>query len=217
MKLGAAKTTRSSNVVLGAVKQDKLDALSVLRRQTTLQKELLLIHRFCIENPGSGATKFLLREFLDRLTRRLPKNAWKIENPTVLSAVLLDIAAKTPAVFPAVATAISKIMLYLKPSDRDDLFTLVVGRTKRIPNSGYMELWLQRIAQPNQLTFQSDEAICGLVSGDNVRSLWSNSWIGDLALRDSIERFSIVDRTKLDNLAPDIQDEEFDAFWKEYG
>lgn len=67
MKLGAAKTSRSSNVVLGAVKQDKIDALSLARRQTTLQKELLVIHRFCTEKPGSGATKFLIREFLDRL------------------------------------------------------------------------------------------------------------------------------------------------------
>lgn len=52
LKLGAAKTSRSSNVVVGAVKQDKLEALSLARRQTTLQKELLIIHRFCSEQPG---------------------------------------------------------------------------------------------------------------------------------------------------------------------
>jgi hypothetical protein len=217
MKLGASKTSRSPNVVLGAVKQDKIDALSLSRRQTTLQKELLVIHRFCTDRPGSGATKFLIREFLDRLEARLPRNAWRIENPVVLSAILLDIAAITPAVFPAVATTISKIMLYLKESERDELFSLVVSRTKRIPNNGYMELWLQRIAYPNQLTFQSAEPMCGLVEDEGSQSLWCNTWIGKKETRLSIEQFSIVDRSVLEDLPPDIQNNEFDAFWTEYG
>ncbi|MEP3846262.1 MAG: hypothetical protein ABJM43_13075 [Paracoccaceae bacterium] len=32
-----------------------------------------------------------------------------------------------------------------------------------------------------------------------------------------LETSSIVDRTVLDDLPPDIQNDEFDAFWKEYG
>ncbi|NQY59528.1 reverse transcriptase domain-containing protein [Cognatishimia sp.] len=217
MKLGASKTERSSNVVLGAVKQDKIDALSLTRRQTTLQKELLIIHRFCNQTPGSGATKFLIREFLDRLERRLPKTAWKIENPTVLAAILLDIAAKTPAVFPAVATTISKIMLYLETSEREDLFSLVERRTKRIPHNGYMEIWLQRIASPNYIGFLSTEAMCKLVEDETAQSLWPNEWIGKKDLRDALNKFSIIDRSILQDLPPDIQNDEFDAFWKEYG
>ena len=217
MKLGASKTSRSSNVVLGAVKPDKIDALSLARRQSTLQKELLVIHRFCTERPGSGATKFLIREFLDRLEQRLPRNAWKIENPTVLAAILLDISAKTPAVFPAVATTVSKIMLYLSDSSRDDLFQLVGKRTSRIPNNGYMELWLQRIAYPNHLSFSSSEPMCALVDDQATRSLWCNKWIRENQTRSSIERYSIVDRAVLDDLPPDIQNEEFDSFWREYG
>ncbi|WP_189368544.1 RNA-directed DNA polymerase [Tateyamaria omphalii] len=217
MKLGASKTSRSSNVVLGAVKQDKIDALSLTRRQTTLQKELLVIHRFCTEKPGSGATKFLIREFLDRLEARLPRNAWKIENPTVLAAILLDIAAKTPAVFPAVATTVSKIMLYLKDSDRDDLFTLVGRRTNRIPHNGYMELWLQRVAYPNNLGFLSKEPMCRLIDDEKAQSLWVNDWISKDTVKSSIGSYSIVDRTVLDDLPPDIQNDEFDEFWKEYG
>ncbi|WP_412074119.1 RNA-directed DNA polymerase [Tritonibacter mobilis] len=221
MRLGASKTSRSSNIVLGAVKQDKVDALSLTRRQTTLQKELLVIHRFCTEKPGSGATKFLIREFLDRLEdrleARLPRDAWKIENPTVLTAILLDIAAKTPAVFPAVATTVSKIMKYLKDSDRDNLFTLVERRTKRIPHNGYMELWLQRIAHPNSLGFLSKEAMCGLIDDENAQSLWENGWIGDEAIKSSIDNYSIIDRAVLNHLPPDIQSKEFSAFWTEYG
>ncbi len=217
MKLGATKTQRASNVVLGAVKQDKIDALSLTRRQSTLQKELLIIHRFSSEVPGSGATKFLIREFLDRLERRLPRNSWKIENPTVLSAILLDIAAKTPAVFPAVATTISKIMLYLDTTDREDLFKLVERRTKRIPHNGYMEIWLQRIAHPNFIEFLSMEPMCNLVLNEDSPSLWENGWVGDQPFREALDKFSIIDRTALENLPPDIQSHEFDAFWKEYG
>ena len=217
MKLGATKTQRASNVVLGAVKQDKIDALSLTRRQSTLQKELLIIHRFSSEVPGSGATKFLIREFLDRLERRLPRNSWKIENPTVLSAILLDIAAKTPAVFPAVATTISKIMLYLDTTDREDLFKLEERRTTRIPHNGYMEIWLQRIAHPNFIEFLSKEPMYNLVLNEDAPSLWENGWVGDQPFREALDNFSIIDRTSLENLPPDIQSHEFDAFWKEYG
>jgi len=151
------------------------------------------------------------------LEARLPRNAWKIENPTVLAALLLDVAARTPAVFPAVATTISKIMLYLKNADRDDLFTLVCRRTSRIPNNGYMELWLQRIAHPNKLGVLSREPMCSLVDDENAQSLWVNNWIGKDALRTCLDDFSIVDRAVLFDLPADTQNNEFDAFWKEYG
>lgn len=129
----------------------------------------------------------------------------------------MDIAARTPAVFPAVATTVSKIMLYLEDSDRDDLFSLVGKRTDRIPHNGYMELWLQRIAYPNNLGFLSKEHMCGLVDDEDAQSLWCNSWIEKDTVKSSIENYSIVDRTVLDDLPPDIQNQEFDAFWKEYG
>jgi len=216
MKLGAAKTQKAANVVLGAVKQDKIDALSLARRQTTLQKELLIIHRFCTHNSGSGAAKFLIRDFTTRLERKLPSKSWKIENPIILTAILLDISSKNPAVFPAVATAISKIMLYLSDSKRDELFTLARKKTARMPNNGYMQLWMQRIAHPNHLDFTGSEKMCQLVDDSDSGSIWNNEWIKDTALRERIENFSVIDRVDLDEISPDIQFEEFDQFWKGY-
>lgn len=63
MRLGKAKTTSESNLISGAVKREKIRALGINRNQTTLQKELLQIHDYTLQNPGAGAAKFLISEF----------------------------------------------------------------------------------------------------------------------------------------------------------
>ena len=215
MKLGAVKTTGAVNVISGAVKSDKLDALSLNLKQRTLQKELLLIHQFAQSQPSSGALKFLLSQFLDRLSWRIKKKYLGNENITVLTSILMDLASTSPHVFPAVATAISQLMEILEESQRGKLFALVLKRTQRIPNSGYMETWLQRIAEPNNLTFFSPEKLCAQINDDHP-CLWNFDWVGDEKLRSSLEKYSIVDRAEVDQLPNHIVRSEFDAFWKGY-
>lgn len=172
MKLGSVKTTGAVNVILGAVKQDTIEALLLNTRQKTLQKELLIIHQFAQENPSSGAIKFLLSQFLGRLSWRVKRGYLDNENITVLTGILMDLASTSPHVFPAVATAISELMLPLDDAQTGKLFELILKRTQRIPNSGYMETWLQRIAVPNKLVFFSQDNICHQLGKDHV-CLWN--------------------------------------------
>jgi hypothetical protein len=216
LRLGVAKTENSKNTIVGAIKQEKLDALGILRYQKTLQKELLLIHRYNLQRPGSGSIKFLLKEFLHRLERRLYQERSKNENFKVISAILLDIAAVSPGVFPAVASCISKIIAFSDPTAAAELFKLVCARAERIPNNGYMQIWLQRIAKPNQLEFSYTEKMCRQVDADGG-ILWNFDWICDPKIRETIQRYSIVDVPALSDISPDIQGNEFDVFWKEYG
>ncbi len=215
MKLGSAKTSNAANVISGSVKQDKVDALGINVRQKTLQKELLLIHRFGVNSPSSGALKFLLSGFLDRLDDKIGNKRFKNENSTVLAAVLLDIASISPHVFPAVATGISKMLAAIPKAKRDELFRLTLKRTSRIPNNGYLEVWLQRIAYPNGIEFLSLEQMCRLVSSEQ-KTIWNFDWIGDTQIRKTLEVYSIVDRSSMEDLSKTIKRSEFDAFWKGY-
>lgn len=198
MKLGAVKTSGAVNVISGSVKGDKLDALSLVVKQTTLQKEVLLIHKFAQGHPGSGATKFLLGQFLKRLTWRVKKGRMENENITVLTSILMDLAATSPHVFPAVASAISNLLVALNGDQKEELFGLILKRTARIPNSGYMETWLQRIALPDKLSFKSDELMCDQISGDR-KCLWNYSWVQDKGLRTALETYSVVTTWRLTN------------------
>lgn len=214
MRLGQSKTSNSMNVVVGAVKQDKIDALEVSLDQKTLQKSLLLIHRFGLESPGSGALKNLLSEFLFSLRRRIKKKTFDRENATILVAILLDIASTSPNIFPAVATAISEVLIAVDRKTTEKIFELVLKRVGRIANSEYMEIWLQRIAHPNGLNFESASPVCKLLS-DKPQSLWSFDWVQDKGLRKELTSFSIVDKGQLGDVPSKIDDEEFDAFWSD--
>jgi hypothetical protein len=215
MKLGSVKTTGAVNVVSGAVKEDKIAAISLNLRQTTLQKELLLIHQFSQSKPGSGALKFLLSKFMDRLSWKIRRNRIGEENITVLTSILMDMASTSPHVFPAVATAISEMMATLTDELRKNLFERVLRRTQRIPNSGYMETWLQRIAKPNGLDFFSADKICQQIQ-DTHPCLWNYDWVDDVDLRNRLAAYSVVDHSKLGMLPVQIERSEFDSFWKGY-
>ncbi|MDA9940300.1 RNA-directed DNA polymerase [Planktomarina temperata] len=163
MRLGTAKTTDEKNLIQGAVKKGKIEALALPRTQNTLRNRLMLIHDFCIKNQGAGALKVLLSEFIELLECTSISERLRRENSTVLIAILMDIGAMSPNVFPAVATASSRIMYHLGQKARSEIFELILKKTNRIPNNGYLDIWLQRIALPNEINFSSKEVMCQLL------------------------------------------------------
>ncbi len=64
---------------------------------------------------------------------------------------------------------------------------------QRIPHNGYLEIWLQRVtsAKGVGVTFESDEAICRIVDGDDI-PLWENGWIDSPALLAALSPEEIV-------------------------
>ncbi|MDC0496639.1 hypothetical protein OAN84_09305, partial [Planktomarina temperata] len=158
-----AKTTDEKNLIQGAVKKGKIEALALPRTQNTLRNRLMLIHDFCIKNQGAGALKVLLSEFIELLECTSISERLRRENSTVLIAILMDIGAMSPNVFPAVATASSRIMYHLGQKARSEIFELILKKTNRIPNNGYLDIWLQRIALPNEINFSSKEVMCQLL------------------------------------------------------
>jgi hypothetical protein len=63
----------------------------------------------------------------------------------------------------------------------------------RVPYNGYLEIWLQRVTQPNPvgIKFTSDESICKIVNGE-AADLWENGWISSNALKDALGVSKIV-------------------------
>lgn len=220
MRLGASKTSASTNLVNAAIKPDKILALraNLLKNsvgRTTLQKSLIVLHDFTLKNPNSGSIKRLLKVFLIELDDSIKNKRFRNENKLVLIAILSDIAFVSPNVFPAVATALSRILENISAKDRMVFFEKVHEKMKRIPNNGYLELWLQRIAEPNDLDFSSEEALCRVVNDQDV-PIWNFSWIQNKSLRKLAEGFSIIDGGKIIELPTAIEDSEFDAFWNPY-
>lgn len=193
MKLGAPKTSLSTNVVEAAIKPEKLAAIQLadmdISQAKSFQKQLLRLHSFARKYPNSGALNRLASEAYDKV--------WKgKEVPDDLHvhvAIVADIAAISPQAFPALSGILAKLISMSQPTSKECLWQRVSTKMKRIPYNGYLEVWLQRVTQAKgvELKTNSHEAICKIVNGEIV-PLWNNSWIQNDSLLAALEVSKIV-------------------------
>lgn len=64
---------------------------------------------------------------------------------------------------------------------------------KRVPYNGYLEIWLQRVTQPQSIgiRFSSEERICQIVNEESS-DLWENSWVASSDLKAALNASKIV-------------------------
>ena len=83
---------------------------------------------------------------------------------------------------------------------------------KRVPYNGYLEIWLQRVTQPQAvgIEFVSDEPICQIVNGGDPQ-LWDCGWIASDELKKAIDVKKLV-VADVSEAAEIIQPEEIELF-----
>lgn len=188
MKLGVSKTFSSRNVVEGSIKPDKLSGIELqdlgITNAKTIQKQLLRLHAFGQRHPNSGALRRLMGDFHTIVSGQ----SGQPDDLEVQVAIATDIAHVSPATFPAVAGILSHLISLASGEEKEQLWTRVRDKMKRVPYNGYLEIWLQRVTQPRAvgIQFESDEPICQIVNGGEAQ-LWECGWIASDALRNAID------------------------------
>lgn len=178
MKLGVAKTEMSRNIVEGSIKADKLAGIDLQdlgkTNAKTIQKQLLRLHSFGRKFPNSGALRRLLSDFYNKVAKQKKQS----EDLEVQVAIATDIAFVSPTTIPAIAAILSHLIALADDDDKHNLWTKVRNKMRRVPYNGYLEIWMQRVTQPDAvgLPFESDEPFCRIVNGEDV-DLWENNWI----------------------------------------
>lgn len=187
MKLGAAKTSSSTNIVEASIKPEKLAAIQLsdmdITQAKTMQKQLLRLHAFARKYPNSGALNRLASDAFEKI-----RTMTKVPNDLpVQIAIVADIAAISPQAFPALSGVLAKLISLAPATDRTDLWEKVAEKMKTIPYNGYLEIWLQRVTKAKGLNtdFESDEEICKIVNGEDCE-LWNNSWINNGKLLEAL-------------------------------
>jgi len=212
MRLGVSKTLSCRNVVEGSVKSDKLAGIELqdlgATNAKTIQKQLLRLHAFGQRYPNSGALKRLVSEFHVNVA----KQTQCPDDLDVQVAIATDISSGSPSTFPAVVGILSHLISLASDPEKVALWSLVRRKMQRIPYNGYLEVWLQRVTIQKSiaLQFNSNEPICQIVAG-NRPTLWGNSWLAGLALKNALDVGKIVvfDPSEVDEL---IQPEEVQLF-----
>jgi len=193
--------------VRASIKSDKLAWIFRKHREKSLQKHLLIIHDHATRFPNAGSLVVALNEFHKRISRlkRL------LEQPMPMIAIVVDFAYRNPRTYAICAAILSKLMSFLDSEDeKKDVAEKIKTRFAKIPNTGHMQIWIQRATLPIAKEISYQEPICRLVSGEDV-SLWSTRWITSADLKRAITT-PVIDQPALETLEPVIPIDEVELF-----
>lgn len=207
LKLNAAKTRASNEVINESIKADKLAWMSRKQSDKDLQKHLLIVHSHGMEFPNAGSLARAMGNYHKRLTRQK-----RIQRPLPLISVVVDIAYHNPRTYPICSAMLSKLLSVLDSEEvKKTLVEKIEKRFSQIPNTGHMEIWLQRISLQFAPDMAFEEPLCHLVRGDDV-SIWNNDWISSKDLKKALDAKLIFDRDIAKKLDPIVPTKEVELF-----
>lgn len=95
--------------------------------------------------------------------------------------------------------------------ERIRLIEKIHTKLSQLPNTGHMEVWLQRISHPYKGGIAFAESLCQMVDGGKVQ-IWNNDWISSKQLLAALDPASVVDKQKLKSLKPVVKPAEIRVF-----
>lgn len=198
---------------------------------TSLQKHLLEIYILSKKFPNSGSIKKALSQYIGRLDqlKELP------EDYRQLISITTNIIILNPNAIMQGVAVISRIFELMednenkesetandskKISDNDisEFATKILNRLYSIPNTEYLQIWLQRICvatkkDSNKYSSSLCKKVSGIINQDKKKNvqIWDSTWIGG-----KFEEKSVVNEEILDSVELKIPRELVDAFDQEY-
>lgn len=207
LRLNPQKTFISDNVVRDSVKPDKLFWSSNGRVSKNLREQLQILHGLAERFPNSGTLRKLLTAYNERIKnlRSTPENLF------AMAAIVIDIALKNPSAVSYCAAILSHFVLLME--NEPDKAKVIVGIERKfdlIPNTGLLQLWLQRITLKTGLATNYSECLCKKVV-DSTLVVWNSDWL-KLDFRAIVDTTSIVSQEKLVKLGAVIEPSEVGLF-----
>ncbi|MDZ4838417.1 MAG: RNA-directed DNA polymerase [Bacteroidota bacterium] len=211
MRLNAQKTFVSNNVITNSIKSDKLYWMSSKKGAKSIQEHLLIIHKLSEEHPNSGSLSKALGKFYNRIKGITKTN----QNINVLVSILVDIMYKNPRTYPIASAILSKLLSLISDNEKKkEILDLICRRFEKIPNTGHIQIWLQRLTIKLYPKRQYSEKLCKKVNNDALQ-IWNSDWIEN-DLKTIIEKTPIIDKTVIADLDVVIASEEIELFKSEY-
>ncbi|MDL2279483.1 RNA-directed DNA polymerase [Desulfovibrio sp. OttesenSCG-928-G11] len=208
LKLNPGKTDVSNNVVRASVKEDKLAWIAREKVAKSFQKQLLIIHSHSCNYPNSGSLVAALMGFNQRLAKRKKPLADTYQ----LIGVVVDIAYRNPRAYAVAAAIVSKLLSLIDDENKKiRIIKKIKAKFSKLPNTGYMEIWLQRVSIPFTDSIPYTEILCKVAEG-KAKKIWNDDFISDKSLKRAISVSKIIDTDVIDSLSPVITPDEIELF-----
>ncbi len=192
LKLKPEKTAASSEVIQSSIKEDKLNWLFRKTKDSILQKHLLIIHDHCMTHPDGGSLKPALHDFNERL-----QQVETCEFPFPLISIVVDIAYRSPQTYSISSMILSRLVSFLDTDSKRNVIERIRQKFLALPNTGHMEIWLQRFSLLHDSDFDYKEPLCRLARQENAK-LWNNDWISSKDLLNALDTRTVVDIEELE-------------------
>ena len=213
LKISPQKTNSSSEVINFSIKDEKLSWIFRKQSDNNLQKHLLIIHDHSRNHPNAGSLDMSMDDYYKRLIK-----IKKCDSPLPLISIVVDIAYRNPRTYPRAAAVLSKLISFLETSsEKREVIERIRKKFSQIPNTGHLEIWIQRISFPFDSNMEFNEPLCQLVTEKN-KQIWNNEWISCIDLKKAIDLSKIVDKEELTNISsqPVVSIEEVELFTAAY-
>jgi hypothetical protein len=183
-KVNNKKTVSSGDLILGAIKSDKLHWIYNKRKTENIQKWLLQLYMLGEQFPNSGALYKEVKSFLDWLQQKeesiikFPDDeSKKILHPEVLISILINMAYNNPKLYPLVIGSISFLITKIETfEEKEIIINKIKDKFKQLPNTDYLNVWLQRLTLKINANASYPGKLCEKVI-DNSSLIWNSDWL----------------------------------------
>lgn len=211
LKLNSAKTKASDDIVKASIKTDKVawfsrNWFSRKKNEKSFQKHLLIIHDHSLNFPNSGSLAVALQDYYHRLAR---VNNF-IEEPRPIISIVVDIAYRNPRTYAVCSAILSKLLSFVDELSKRDIIKKIQRKFTKIPNTGHLQAWLQRITKPIFDDIEYEEPLCKLCAGESAM-IWNSDWIRSKGLK-VVVNTAIIDNNIIKELDSVISADEFELF-----
>ncbi|MCA9232257.1 MAG: RNA-directed DNA polymerase [Planctomycetales bacterium] len=207
-KLNTQKTKIDTDVIGGSIKEDKQTWNASIKSDANLEKHLLLIRNHGMRFPNSGSLQTALAGYLNRINA-LTDAPYCLQ---ALISIVADIAFHSPKTQPSTMAILSKLLSLLgSTQEKKSVVDRVLRKFESVPNTGYLEIWLQRATLHSGTGQAYTEPLCKLADGD-AEPIWNNAWISSPTLANAVDAKKLIKEAKKKKLPPVIDPSEVQLF-----
>lgn len=217
MRINAAKTSETNDIITASIKNEKLEEIYTAPIKHTFQKAAMRIYILSKKHPNAGLVAKHLTDYYDRLQEN--KEA-KFDFEVVLAIVTM-IAYRSPRYMSQVASIISTIInMSGKELDRKTVISKIVEKFENVPNTEFIDVWLQRITDLDNIhsyNFVSVITKVALAKEENS-VLWNSEWLNqnDREIINTLRISTLPEKIENRTFSPLVEREEFALYRRDY-
>jgi predicted transcriptional regulator len=214
LKINVHKTLASNDVIRQAIKPDNLYWMTARKGARSLKKHLLILYDLSQKYPNSGALDTELDKFFQRIEKKKKKKRKKKkeikEDLGVLASIVIEIVYKNPRTYPVISAILSEILSAMQETNRNELLKSINKKFKKIPNTEYLHLWLQRITLKFGVENEYSGTLCQKVI-DRTIKIWNSDWLTE-DMQNIINDTPIINDAEIEKMSPTMDRKEYQIF-----